>query len=286
MNEEKRMVAGTGYEVRQSIHIGDREILVADNMNAEDGNCYLVADFKNHGLIAEYSRCAASGDYLEIMGEFTARVNAQIEAVRAEIAEADYQAAPIVVADCIPHDYEQDLNGKVVAVKADVLRPEWRRGDRQLVLVDGGFGASGNSRGSAVFCFCLHDGHHTRFERPDVLGEIRELPDWAKERLAVMEAEREARRNPPQAAAPEVVAGYSILERVRVGDKTFVLGHNPDNPATPYVTWQSMDGRGGYDLGHYLTTKEKALRDLKARADKERSGQAPDRTKRNRDEAR
>jgi uncharacterized OsmC-like protein len=71
-----------------------------------------------------------------------------------------------------------------------------------------------------------------------------------------------------------------------VGGKTFVLGHNPDNPATPYVTWQSMDGCGGYDLGHYLTTKEKALRDLKARADKERSNQAPDRTKRSRDDAR
>lgn len=286
MNEEKRMVADTGYEVRQSIHIGDKEILVADNMNAADGNYYLVADYKSHGLIAEYSRCATSADYLEIMGEFTARVNAQIEAVRAEIAEADYQAAPISAADCIPHDYGQDLNGKVVAIKADVLRPEYRRADRQLVLVDGGFGASGNSRGSAVFCYYLHDGHHTRFERRDVLGEPGKLPDWAKERLVAIKAEREAKQNPPQAAAPEVVGGYTILERVRVSDKTFVLGHNPNNAATPYVTWQSMDGRGGYDLGHYFTDRGKALRDLRARADKERNGQASDRTKRSRDDAR
>jgi hypothetical protein len=286
MNKEKRMVAGTGYEVRHSIHIGDKEILVASNMNAADGNYYLVADYKNCGLIAEYSRCAASADYLEIMSEFTARVNAQIEAVRAEIAEADYQAEPIAAADCFPHDYGQDLRGKVVAIKADVLRAEYRRADRQIVLIDGGFGASGNSLGSAVFCYYLHNGKHTRFERRDVLGEIRELPDWAKERLAMIKAERETERTLPQAAAPEVVAGYAILERVRVNDKTFVLGHNPNNAATPYVTWQSMDGRGGYDLGHYFAGRGKALRDLRSRADKERSGGAPDRAKRSRDDLR
>jgi hypothetical protein len=218
--------------------------------------------------------------------EFIGAVDQEIVALRGEFDKADYQSKPITADKCHPHDYGQNLVGKVVAIKPEALRPEYRRGDVQLVLVDGGFGANGNARGSAVFCYHLNDGKHTRFERHDILGEIKELPDWAKERLAATEAEREAKQNPPQADAPEVVAGYTILERVGVGDKTFVLGHNPGNPSAPYVTWQSVNGREGYDIGHYLTTREKAIRDLRARADKERYNQGSDRAKRSRDDAR
>ena len=65
-----------------------------------------------------------------------------------------------------------------------MLRSEYQRADRQLYLVTGGFGASANSRGSAVFCKNLHTGEHTRFERRDVLGEVKpeRLPDWAKKK--------------------------------------------------------------------------------------------------------
>ena len=187
--QEKRMIGDTGYEVRQSIHIGDHEILVADNMNAEDGNYYLVADYKTKAFLGEYSHCSVSGDYFEIVGEFTARVNQQIEATKAEISKTDFQTAPITAAECHPHDFGQDLNGKVVAIKAEALRPEYRRGDCQLVLVEGGFGASANSRGSAVYCYALSDGQYTRFERRNVLGEIKELPDWAKNRLEAVKTE-------------------------------------------------------------------------------------------------
>jgi len=34
----KRMVADTGYEVRHAMHIGEREILVAENMEDPDGH--------------------------------------------------------------------------------------------------------------------------------------------------------------------------------------------------------------------------------------------------------
>ncbi len=69
-----------------------------------------------------------------------------------------------------------------------VLKPEFQRADRQLYLVTGGFGASANSRGSAVFCTNLHTGKNTRFERMDVMGEVKPecMPDWAKEKIAAM----------------------------------------------------------------------------------------------------
>ena len=56
------------------------------------------------------------------------------------------------------------------------------------MAVTGGFGASANSRGSAVFCTNLHTGKNTRFERMDVMGEVKPecMPDWAKEKIAAM----------------------------------------------------------------------------------------------------
>jgi hypothetical protein len=217
------------------------------------------------------------------MDEFIGSLERQIVSVRAEIDKTDFQAKPIPAELCRPHDYGQDLNGKVVAIKAEVLRPEHRRGDRQLVLVDGGNGARGNARGSAVFCYYLHNGKHTRFERRDVLGEIKVLPDWAQERLAVIQSERESAKQPTP-AAPEIVAGYAVTERVQVGKKLFVLGEHPDSGH--YATWQHMEGREGYDLGHYFDSREKALVDLNKRAEKERNNQEPDKSKRNRDDAR
>ncbi len=75
--------------------------------------------------------------------------------------------------------------GKVVVINAEVNRYEYRHSAYQLVLVDGGHGARGG-RGQAVFGTSLADGRHARWERYDVLGEIKpeKMPNWAKEALS------------------------------------------------------------------------------------------------------
>lgn len=307
-NNEKWMLTETGYEIKHSIKIGEREILVAENMDNLDGKYYLKAEYTSNGILGQYDRMISSADYLTIMAEFVKSLDAQITMVRDEIHKTNYNPHPITAKQCHPHDRSQDINGKVVAIRPEALRPEYRREDQQLVLVDGGSGARGNTNGNAVFCYHLNDGSHTRFERYDVLGEMIELPEWAKARLATIQAEMEAKKAPVQQTAhsavpqeskqneqntiqpspptiePEIVAGYEILERVRVGNKNFVMGYNKE--ADSYVTWQQTDGCTGYDLGHYLSTREKAVQDLHARADRERNSQAPDKTKRNRNDAR
>ena len=282
-NKEKRMIADTGYEVKHAVHIGNYEVLVAENMREPEGNYYLAANYTDNGLICEYSQCMASSDYLEIMKEFTNRLNQQIEKVMYEFGKKDFQSEIITAEQCYPHDYGQSIDGKVVAIKAEVLRPECRRADRQLILVDGGFGANANAYGRAVYCYRLSDGKHTRFERHDVLGEIKELPEWAAERLATIKAEREAAKQ-PKSAAPETVGGYTITERIKVGTKLFVLGENP-NAVQKYVTWQQIEGRSGYDLGHYYNDRDKAFADLHTRANKERTNTMSDKTK-NRNDSR
>lgn len=194
--QSRRMVADTGYEVRQSIRIGNRELLMAENPAAEDGSFYMKAEYTENGLIGEYSQVVVDSDYLEIMWEFAKSLHEQIEKVASEIGKVAYQPEPITAQECHPNDYSQSLVGKVVAIKAEALRPEYRRGDMQLVLVDGGNGANANPHGNAVYCIHLNDGRRTRFERYQVQGEIKELPAWAAARLDAIRAEREAAIKP------------------------------------------------------------------------------------------
>ena len=64
-------------------------------------------------------------------------------------------------------------------------------------------------------------------------------------------------------------ANYSITDRIKVGKMTFVLGENPNAPS-PFVTWQKMEGRSGYDVGNYMTDRESAVKDLHRRANNEK----------------
>ena len=76
----------------------------------------------------------------------------------------------------------KSIVGKVVVINAEPKRYEYQHAAYQLVLAEGGNGATGG-RGQAVFGTCLATGEHSRWERYDVLGEIKpeRMPQWAKD---------------------------------------------------------------------------------------------------------
>lgn len=60
-----------------------------------------------------------------------------------------------------------------------------------------GFGCHPHAIGRSIRCTCLGDGEHTRWNRTDFIGVLKEefLPEWAKEKLEQMtasEAEKQA----------------------------------------------------------------------------------------------
>ncbi len=277
----KRMVADTGYEVKQAMRIGGKEILLAENLNAEDGQFYLVATCRERGFLMEYSNPVTDDNYLDAVQDFVGRIVSEVEAIRAELTALNLPAAIFTKEHCHPHDYGVDIVGKVVAIKAEILSPEYRRGDVQLVYVTGGNGARGGARGNAVYCNHLNNGEHTRFDRRDVLGVVRSesLPQWAKENLARLQGEKEK-----PAAEKEFAGRYEISERMEVGQKVFALGHCA-GAVQPYGTWQSHKTRkGDFDIGHYFSDYDTAKEDLRERAANEQ--QRIERPKRREDGAR
>ena len=143
--------------------------------------------------INEYYGGVVTVDFLEAVREYIKRIDALAQEVETEQGAFQNEREVLTAADCIPRGLENDLTGKLIIIKQEVLAPEYRAANHQIKIVTGGFGASPNSRGNAVFCKDLYSGKETRFERYDVAGVIDpgKIPEWAVKKLALMDAIKE-----------------------------------------------------------------------------------------------
>ena len=57
--------------------------------------------------------------------------------------------------------------------------------------------------------------------------------------------------------------GYTIIKREQVGEAMVVLGHKPDSPLTPFVTWKAYEHTNfqSFNHGNYFTTRQAAMVD-------------------------
>lgn len=195
MNAEKRMIHS--YEVVSSLKIGEKEVVLAMDEKNTDGERYMTCFVECNELFELYHESMVSDDYAEIAKIYGSRIANEAELWMEQAKKLGIPISIITANDCIPDHYSHDLNGKIIAIDAKHLRPEFQRADKQLYLVYGGFGASPNSRGSAVFCTNLYSGRNTRMERYQVLGEVKPecMPEWAREKAeALKRAEKKRNR--------------------------------------------------------------------------------------------
>lgn len=193
MSEEKRMIGS--YEVEHSIHLGDKEVILGVDKKELYPFMVCYCTYDNPLGAAWATEAVGSDDYLEAMQVFLDRVQAQVELSRAELAKYPFDKTVFTVKDCIPDNRNSSIVGKVVVINAEPKRYEYQHPAYQLILADGGNGATGG-RGQAVFGTCLATGEHHRWERYDVLGEIKpeRMPEWAKEALARIKAQEKEKK--------------------------------------------------------------------------------------------
>lgn len=186
MSNEKRMFGD--YTVLCSVNVGVKEIIIASNEQSTNGKRFMCGFVERNDIFELCKECMVSDDYIEIAQIFGSRVANEAELFKEQVKNLDIPITVITEADCIPDHYSKDINGKIIAIDPKVLKPEFQRADNQLYLVTGGFGASANSRGSAVLCTNLYTGKNTRYERMDVMGEVKPecMPEWAKEKISAM----------------------------------------------------------------------------------------------------
>lgn len=192
--EEKRMAGN--YEVTTAFEIGTKEIIIGEDKTAAPDERFVVANYENNGIFERYVDALVGGDYAEIVKIFAERVKNEAEKVIDEKSKISVDMTPITKDGCQVLKADDSIKNKIVVIRADVFKPEYQIATKQLQLCTGGFGAEPNSRGSACFCTNIYSGKEARFERSDVLGIIEKdgLPDWAKERLNVVQKEIAHRR--------------------------------------------------------------------------------------------
>ena len=172
------------YEIIHAFHIGDKEIVIGENVNTIGDERYMCAYCDRNEIFGLYSDLWCSDDFCEVVKKYSDRLSEQAEKTRQELRTPILQGidiTPVLKAECTPISSEDNLNGKIVVIKQDVLRQEYRRSTHQIKLCTGGFGAYPNSRGSACYCVDLYTRKTHRYERQDIMGTLREnqLPKWA-----------------------------------------------------------------------------------------------------------
>ena len=86
----------------------------------------------------------------------------------------------------------QELEGKVLVLSLTALKESCWSPQNQLWLAGSGFGCHPNASGRAVYATCLGDGEHTRWNRSDFLGILKDeyLPEWAQASLEQLRQKR------------------------------------------------------------------------------------------------
>jgi hypothetical protein len=183
-----------GSEETHAVRLAGGEVILAVNKDADEP--FLICDCSRNNILGAdiFENGIVSADYLEIMREFTKRLNGRMDSLEAERSARGIPYEILAEADCEP--FEEDITGNVAVIKASSLAPEYRNIDSQLVLVTGGNGAKPEAIGRAVFCKELYSGVSVRWERRDIAGTLPpdRLPEWAKEKLAALQkpAEKES----------------------------------------------------------------------------------------------
>ena len=199
--DEKRMIGD--YTVLNSMYVGHKEIAICENRKADKDERYLCCFIENVAVFERYPDALVSDDFAEIAKVYGERIASAADEIMKETEKANEKIgvnAEILSADCTPVTWEDSIENKVVVIKGNILRPEFRHANHQLMLCTGGFGSQSHSRGRTCYCISLYDGKQTSYYRSDVLGVIEpeKLPEWAKEGLKKANEIREMEKQPPK----------------------------------------------------------------------------------------
>lgn len=174
------------YEIIHSFYVGEREVIVGEDKNAEYR--YFCGYYENNEIFSRAVNCCMSNDYLEIMKIYCDRATEQVDLCKSQQIDTAEPITDDMYNSCHSDD---DLTNKVVVLKPEILRREYQNAANQLFYVTGGNGAKPNARGTKVYGYNFSEKKHCYIRRYDVMGimENENLPEWAKNEYAKIKAQ-------------------------------------------------------------------------------------------------
>ena len=165
------------YTIIKALQIGEKELVIGENMNAADGNYYMTANYESNELFERYTNAVCSCDFVRVAAIFAQRLTEEVS--RLQIGRCDMCMNILNENDCIPVGSET-LTGKIIVLKPDILSPEYRNEHYQIMRCTGGNGAKADGLGTSIFCTELYTGENVKYRRASVLGILKEdcYPAW------------------------------------------------------------------------------------------------------------
>ena len=93
---------------------------------------------------------------------------------------------------CVDMQEEQlDYRDKIVILRGEYFKDEFKAPENQLFLAESGFGCSPNVRGQKVYGVFLHDLENACIQRSDIMGVAKDtcLPEWVHAQLEILNKE-------------------------------------------------------------------------------------------------
>ena len=177
-----------GYEIKKSIYIGNKELLIGENMNDKDGNFYMTCYAEREFIIERYSWVIVSDSYLEIAEIFAERLKEQVEQTKQSQDKVCMDRKMITPDMCNTDIFSESLIGKILVINSKELRPEYRTDINQIIVCKSGNGANPNGHGTSIYGDYLATGERTRIDRCDIVGELKPVyfPRWAEKRMEIV----------------------------------------------------------------------------------------------------
>ena len=103
--------------------------MLGENPSAPEDERYVCAFCQQHEIFANYTEVMVSDDYPELVKLFGERVAEQAEKTRIALNGPKIQGisnSAITAEDCEQVSYQEDIRGKVVVIRPEVLRREYR----------------------------------------------------------------------------------------------------------------------------------------------------------------
>lgn len=181
------------HTYKEISEIGNETVILSVNLKSDARQPYLVYSIFNERThdVLEFS------DYIPAMREYhgrQSRLYGELEAERGRLLNLyGVDSTTLDSSHCLAESDRNDYTGKLIIVKSEELRHEYRYADTQLIICSHGNGARPDAIGTSVFGKELLSGESVCYGRHQIQGIADEskLPQWAKDKLALHREQKE-----------------------------------------------------------------------------------------------